>query len=389
MAADAPASALPAPELPAPELLAPALLDWWEQHGRHDLPWQHNPPGSAGRYRVWVSEVMLQQTQVSTVLRYFPVFIKAFPDVRALADAPADEVLHRWSGLGYYARARNLHRAAQQVRDQHGGQIPDEFDALAGLPGIGRSTAGAILSLADNQRHPILDGNVKRVLARVFGVAGYPGEAAVSRQLWALAERCTPAVRVANYTQAIMDLGASLCARRKPDCAACPLALQCVAYRDGLVEELPTRKAARPRPQKTAVVLLCVRHDGAVLLERRPASGIWGGLWGLPESASVEAAAGWCTATLGVAPERQHVQPVLRHGFTHFELAMTPVEMHVGRVLPERVMEADRWLWYNTGAPARIGLAAPTARLLATLHETTRHETTLQKTALNKRSDRP
>lgn len=357
--------------------LAPALLAWWDIHGRKDLPWQGSQGdgqrGNLRRYRVWVSEVMLQQTQVATVRRYYPVFIHAFPDVQALADASVDEVLHHWSGLGYYARARNLHRAARAVRDQHGGGIPTDFDALHALPGIGRSTAGAILSLADNERHPILDGNVKRVLARVFGVVGYPGEAAVLKRLWSLAERCTPTTRIADYTQAIMDLGASLCARGAPDCAACPLAAACVAHREGLTGELPTRKATKARPLRAAVVLLCVRRDGAVLLERRPPSGLWGGLWGLPETTSIDAAAGWCVITLGTAPQRQCVQPVLRHGFTHFDLDMTPVELHVGggpTDLPaSRAMEADRWLWYNFRAPARVGLAAPTARLLATLHE--------------------
>lgn len=374
--------------------LAPALLAWWDEHGRKDLPWQirdHDRDQSRdrsrnrtsrqrsdARYRVWVSEVMLQQTQVATVKRYYATFMQAFPDIRALADAPVDEVLHRWSGLGYYARARNLHRAAQEVRDRHHGEVPADFDTLHALPGIGRSTVGAILSLAENQRHPILDGNVKRVLARVFGIRGHPGGTAVTNRLWALAEQCTPATRVADYTQAIMDLGASVCARSKPDCAACPLVAACVAHRDGLTAELPTRKAAKARPLKAAVVLLCVRRDGAVLLERRPPSGLWGGLWGLPEAASVDAATGWCTATLGVAPARECVQPVLRHGFTHFDLDMTPVELHVDAAAIDPttsgVMEADRWLWYNFRAPARVGLAAPTARLLASLQTTAPEE---------------
>ena len=346
--------------------LAPALLTWWDQHGRKDLPWQQIPPGNPGRYRVWVSEIMLQQTQVTTVLRYYAAFLAAFPDVLALANAEPDAVLHRWSGLGYYARARNLHRAAQVVRDEHGGEIPANFDQLAQLPGIGRSTAGAILSLADHQRHPILDGNVKRVLARVFRVAGYPGETAVAKQLWSLAEECTPAERVANYTQAIMDLGASLCARRKPACLQCPLAEGCLARREGVADQLPARKPPKARPRKAAVVLICVRPDGAVLLERRPNAGIWGGLWGLPETASIESAAGWCTVALGTAPSSQTVRPVLAHGFSHFDLDMTPVELRVDSA-PDRVMEDDRWLWYKTDAPARIGLPAPIAKLLSSV----------------------
>jgi A/G-specific adenine glycosylase len=342
--------------------LAPALLAWWDTHGRKDLPWQRDPTP----YRVWVSEIMLQQTQVATVLRYYDTFIAAFPDVRALADAPSDAVLHRWSGLGYYARARNLHRAAQRVRDEHGGAVPTDFDTLATLPGIGRSTAGAILCLAAGQRHPILDGNVKRVLARVFRVAGYPGDTAVAKQLWSLAGQCTPTGRAANYTQAIMDLGASLCARRKPACTQCPLAAGCLAHRDGIAEQLPARKPAKARPRKATVVMICVRPDGAVLLERRPDAGIWGGLWGLPETSSIEGVAGWCATAFGAAPESQRVRPVLQHGFSHFDLDMTPVELRVAAA-PARVMEGDRWLWYKTDAPAQVGLAAPIAKLLSSL----------------------
>lgn len=342
--------------------LAPALLNWWDRHGRRDLPWQTDPTP----YRVWVSEIMLQQTQVATVLRYYDTFIAAFPGVRALADAPPDAVLHRWSGLGYYARARNLHRAARVVRDEHGGVLPDSFAVLVTLPGIGRSTAGAILALAGSQRHAILDGNVKRVLARVFGIEGYPSDASVARQLWSLAEQCTPDTRVANYTQAIMDLGASLCGRRRPACALCPLASGCLAHRRGMAEQLPTRKAARTRPRKTTVVMICVRPDGAVLLERRPDEGIWGGLWGLPETTSLEGVAGWCAAAFGVAPASQRVRPLLQHGFSHFDLDMTPVELHLDSA-PAQAMESDRWLWYKTDEPAQVGLAAPIARLLSSL----------------------
>ncbi len=342
--------------------LAPALLDWWDRHGRKDLPWQRDPTP----YRVWVSEIMLQQTQVATVLRYYDTFIAAFPDVRALADAGPDAVLHRWSGLGYYARARNLHRAARVVCEEHGGVLPPDFDVLATLPGIGRSTAGAILCLAGNQRHPILDGNGKRVLARVFHVAGYPGESAVAKQLWWLAGQCTPVARVANYTQAIMDLGASVCARRRPACAMCPLASGCLAHRDGVAEQLPARKPAKARPRKATVVMICVRPDGAVLLERRPDAGLWGGLWGLPETSSIEGVAGWFATAFGAAPASQLVRPVLKHGFSHFDLDMTPVELHVHRA-PAQVMEGSRWLWYKTDAPAQVGLAAPIARLLSSL----------------------
>ncbi|MCL4791029.1 MAG: A/G-specific adenine glycosylase [Gammaproteobacteria bacterium] len=342
--------------------LAPLLLDWWDRHGRHDLPWQKSPTP----YRVWVSEIMLQQTQVATVLRYYDSFMQAFPDVQALAAAPADAVLHRWSGLGYYARARNLHRAARLVCERHGGVVPAAFDALSALPGIGRSTAGAILALSAGQRHAILDGNVKRVLARVFCIDGQPSASAVQRQLWALAEDCTPTQRVAHYTQAIMDLGASVCTRRKPACALCPLREACLAHAGGLTEQLPARKPARVRPLRHCVLLLCARADGAVLLERRAETGIWGGLWGLPEISSVEAAGEWCSAQLGTAPGLRRVRPVLRHGFTHFDLDITPVECHLAAV-PLRAMESDRWLWYNKAVPAEIGLAAPVTRLIDSL----------------------
>jgi A/G-specific adenine glycosylase len=342
--------------------LATDLLAWWDRHGRKDLPWQREP----SPYRVWVSEVMLQQTQVATVARYYDRFLAAFPDVVTLADAPADAVLHHWSGLGYYARARNLHRGAQVVRDTHGGVVPTAFAALAALPGIGRSTAGAILALSGDQRHAILDGNVKRVLARVFHVAGYPGDVAVARELWALAEACTPATRVAHYTQAIMDLGASLCARARPACALCPLREGCQARAAGVAAELPARKAARPRPRRSVALVLARRVDGAVLLERRPPTGVWGGLWGFPEAEGAADVAAWCEQVLGVAPVATRARPVLAHAFTHFDLDMTPVEAHLP-ALPERVMEPGRYLWCQPAAPAAVGLAAPVTRLLAAL----------------------
>jgi A/G-specific adenine glycosylase len=342
--------------------LAARLLAWWDQHGRKDLPWQQNPTP----YRVWVSEVMLQQTQVMTVARYYDTFMQAFPDVQSLAAATADEVLHRWSGLGYYARARNLHRAAQRVRDQHGGVVPTDFEALSALPGIGRSTAAAILALSAQQHHAILDGNVKRVLARVFRIEGVPADSAVQRELWMLAERCTPMQRVAHYTQAIMDLGASVCTRRKPACAQCPLREGCQAQAAGLTEQLPARKPAKARPLRHCVLLLCARADGAVLLERRADTGIWGGLWGLPEISSVDAAGEWCSGQFGIAPEQILSRPVLRHGFTHFDLDITPVECRLAHV-PLRAMESDRWLWYNKTAPAKVGLAAPVTRLIDSL----------------------
>ena len=344
--------------------VAPALLQWWAQFGREDLPWQLNP----SPYRVWVSEIMLQQTQVTTVERYYDRFIAAFPDVANLAKADPDRVLHLWSGLGYYARARNLHRAARAVRDEFGGDIPDDIDALMSLPGIGRSTAGAILALSHDQRHPILDGNAKRVLARCFGVEGWPGSTTNLKRLWHLADECTPDAQPGHYTQAIMDVGATLCTRARPTCEVCPLTTHCVARRDDLTSEIPAPRPPRRRAQRTIVVMLLRREDGAVLLEKRPDSGVWGGLWSFPEVDTVDAVAAWCRRKIGVPPHAEKIRPVVNHSFTHFDLDMTPVEAHLGKV-PARAMDGDRWLWYNLRSPAAVGLASPVARLLELVGE--------------------
>lgn len=343
--------------------IAPALLAWWDLHGRRDLPWQQDPTP----YRVWVSEVMLQQTQVATVERYYVRFMNAFPTVRALASAPIDEVLHLWSGLGYYRRAHHLHQAARKVCDEHGGSLPGTLEGLMALPGIGRSTAGAILALAEGARHPILDGNVKRVLTRLHRIEEPSVTAAVLARLWDLADRHTPARRTADYTQAIMDLGATVCTRRNPACACCPLGPVCLAFREGVAEELPARKKKAARPLRSTVVMLLRREPGQVLLEKRPAEGLWGGLWGLPEVDQPGEVAGWCRREMGTAPLKMVVHPVLRHGFTHFELDMTPVET----LLPAatRLRDDGRWLWYRLAAPQRVGLAAPVARLLKELGE--------------------
>ncbi|MGD8746674.1 MAG: A/G-specific adenine glycosylase, partial [Gammaproteobacteria bacterium] len=251
------------------------VLDWFEVSGRHDLPWQIDP----SPYRVWVSEIMLQQTQVATVIPYFERFIARFPAIRELADADLDEVLHLWSGLGYYARARNMHRAARTVCEHHGGRFPEAFDEVAALPGIGRSTAGAILALSLGQRHPILDGNVKRVLCRHEGLEGWPGRPAVEKALWEISDRLTPDDGVAEYTQAMMDLGATICRRGRPDCDRCPVSGDCVARSQGRQQELPTPRPRRERPLRRTHMLLISDPDGRVLLERREPSGIWGGLW--------------------------------------------------------------------------------------------------------------
>ena len=344
--------------------LAAALLEWHVRAGRHDLPWQRTPTA----YRVWVSEIMLQQTQVATVIPYYGRFLERFPQVRALADAPVDEVLHLWSGLGYYARARNLHRAAVCIRDQHGGEFPTNFAALAALPGIGRSTAGAILALSRGERFPILDGNARRVLARYFAVAGARGERSSEARLWELAERCTPQARVAEYTQAIMDLGATVCVRRRPLCTQCPLGAGCIARRSGRQHELPAPRRPRLRPVRRVFMVVALEKSGSVRLERRPESGTWGGLWCLPEFTTATAAAAFMRNSLG-ALAAPRALATLEHAFTHFDLTITPLLVHcAGGALG---VEEDGGLWYNLREPARIGLPAPISALLARLAEET------------------
>ena len=344
----------------AGEQVAAALIDWQVRSGRHDLPWQRNRTP----YRVWVSEIMLQQTQVATVIPYFERFTGRLPHVHALADAPLDEVLHLWSGLGYYARARNLHRAAVRICTEHGGHFPECFDALAALPGIGRSTAGAILALSFNQRHAILDGNVRRVLARHFAVDGDPGDPSVARRLWALSEACTPQRHVDVYTQAIMDLGATLCTRRNPACARCPLTATCLARRTGRQHQLPAPKHRPERPLRQVFMLAARRADGAVWLERRPERGIWGGLWCLPQFDSPADAAEYLEQKLG---ERAPVRPlaVIEHAFTHFDLVITPLLAHCASLggAPDPAQHA----WYQAVAPGALGLPAPIQRFLQRL----------------------
>jgi len=335
--------------------VAEPLLAWFDRAGRKHLPWQQDPTP----YPVWVSEIMLQQTQVATVIGYYERFMQRFPDVRALAAAPIDEVLHLWTGLGYYARARNLHRAAQLIVAEHGGEFPQTLEAVEALPGIGRSTAGAILALSRSQRHPILDGNVKRVLARYFGIEGFPGEREVEKTLWSLADECTPAERVAHYTQAIMDLGATLCVRSRPLCAACPLTEHCVARIAGRQSVLPTPRPKKIRPQRSAYVVLLVRDDGAVLLERRPPMGIWGGLWTLPQFDEGEAAHAWIQVG-GVT-----ALPPYFHSFTHFDLTLHPLVAEAAPV--SAVADDDRYCWYQPRQPARIGLAKPAVELIRAL----------------------
>ena len=340
------------------------LLAWFDRHGRKHLPWQRNPTP----YRVWISEVMLQQTQVATAIPFFERFVDRFPDVRALAAAPLDEVLHLWTGLGYYARARNLHAAAQVIVRDHRGAFPADLANVDSLPGIGRSTAGAILALAGNQRHPILDGNVKRVLARTFGIEGDPGSAPVIAALWNKAEACTPTVRIAEYTQAIMDLGATVCTRARPVCEACPMFKDCVARRTGRIESLPGRKRTRVRPsrQTTLLIVESVRDgDSSILMQRRPARGVWGGLWAPPEFGEEAQALAWCRREIGIARRVDSPLRPVDHAFTHFDLRLIPLHVtcRAGR---SRAGEADR-IWYPLRTPPRVGLPQPIKRLLTEL----------------------
>jgi A/G-specific adenine glycosylase len=339
--------------------IAARLIDWHAVHGRHHLPWQQD----RSPYRVWVSEIMLQQTQVAAVIPYYQRFMGRFAAVRALADAPIDEVLHLWSGLGYYVRARNLHRAAQQVRDRHAGEFPRRFADVAALPGVGRSTAGAILALSDGQRFAILDGNVRRVLARYFGVDG-ARDRRFEQQLWELTERCTPAALVARYTQAVMDLGATVCVRRRPLCAQCPLRDGCFAQRTGRQHELPPPRQPLRRTARHVFMVLAVAPGGAVLLERRPPSGVWGALWCLPEFAQRAAAQDYIRTRLGARARRLQQLPAIEHAFTHFDLRISPLLV---RCPPAAAGGDPGSLWYSVEAPAPVGLPAPITTLLAGL----------------------
>ena len=338
------------------------VLEWFDAHGRKHLPWQQN----ATAYRVWVSEIMLQQTQVAAVIPYYERFTARFPDLASLADADLDEVLGLWAGLGYYARARHLHQTARIARDRHGGDLPLDSAQLQTLPGIGRSTAGAILALAAGQRQPILDGNVKRLLARFAAVEGWPGLSPVLATLWALAERYTPTERIADYTQAMMDLGALVCTPRRPRCQQCPLAADCAVHARGRELDYPAPKPIRKLPVRTTRMLLLRGAEGEVLLERRPPAGIWGGLWSLPECPLEADITDWCQERLGLKVTVGIPWRVLRHSFSHFHLEITPTPATVTGATGT-VMEGERFVWYNTRHPDNRGVATPVRRLLATL----------------------
>ncbi|MGI9211476.1 MAG: A/G-specific adenine glycosylase [Methylococcaceae bacterium] len=334
-----------------------ALLDWFDRHGRKDLPWQ------TGRspYAVWISEIMLQQTQVATVIPYFQRFMVRFPDVAHLAAAAEDEVLSAWSGLGYYARARHLQAAARLMVERHQAQVPQDESSLLALPGIGRSTAGAILSLGHGMRAAILDGNVKRVLSRHRAVAGWPGLPAVSRELWHLAEQLTPSERVADYNQAMMDLGATLCVRRKPLCHVCPVQAGCQAFQSGQVDELPEARPARAIPIRACFMLIVWRTGGEVLLEKRPPVGLWGGLWTFPEFPTQNALTDWCQDK-HLNPHSLRYLPTRHHRFSHYQLDYTPTVLSAPWVYPSAIAETTDWRWFK--CEDSIGVPAPVRQLL-------------------------
>jgi A/G-specific adenine glycosylase len=306
---------------------------------------------------------MLQQTQVNTVIGYFDRFMRSFPDITALASADLDKVMHHWSGLGYYARARNLHKTAQQVMAQHQGELPEDLESLQALPGIGRSTAGAIRSLAFNAYAPILDGNVKRVLARHFAIPGWPGSSKVQKQLWQLSEQLTPRRHTAAYNQAMMDLGATRCVRGKPRCSDCPLARSCLALAEGDITRYPAPKPKKALPVRATRMVVVTDVTGDILLEQRPPSGIWGGLWSLPECPPDQALERWCQEVLGCDVEERDSLLPRRHSFTHFHLDITPVRVAVKNPA-KGLMDAGSRVWYKLSQPDDRGLAAPVSRIL-------------------------
>lgn len=343
---------------------ADKILAWFDQHGRKDLPWQTNPTA----YRVWVSEIMLQQTQVSTVIPYYERFMQSFPDLLSLADAPLDDVLKHWEGLGYYTRARNLHKTAQSVRDHYAGHFPTEIAQVEALSGIGRSTAGAILSLSHNQRHAILDGNVKRVLARYHAVATPTNEPRTLKQLWDYAEQHLPNERYNDYTQAMMDMGATLCTRSKPACLLCPIQNGCQAFKQGNPTTYPVKKPSKTNPEKTRVGLLLRNQQGEILLTQRPPTGIWGGLWSFPEFADYHALQTWLAEQCDTALTTTLLTNQT-HTFSHYTLNLPLYGATVQDFSPSRVMEGSNLLWYKAGTRMDGGLSAAVRQFLAKTHD--------------------
>ncbi len=364
---------------------ATRVIAWHKRHGRHDLPWQRTDAVStdaavnaAGAYEIWLSEIMLQQTQVATVIPYYEKFLTTFPTVQALAAAPLDAVLALWSGLGYYSRARNLHKAAQVIVERHGGRMPADPALVEALPGVGRSTAAAICVFAYGGRHAILDGNVKRVLARYCGVQGFPGEAKVHTALWRKADTLLPVVNLSQkksaqgmvaYTQGLMDLGAGICTRSRPQCERCPLNADCVAHLRGLTDTLPTPKPRKALPQRATVMLL-MRSADEILLEKRVASGIWGGLWSLPEVGGVSEISA-AAKRHGVSVLSRQALPAIAHGFTHFKLAIEPLLLEVKKstrvARPPRAETSPSGQWFTLAEALAAGIPKPVRSILLSI----------------------
>ncbi len=343
---------------------AEAIIAWQRQHGRHDLPWQTKLNQAPNPYAIWVSEIMLQQTQVTAVIGYYAKFMQRFPTIAVLANATQEEVLQYWSGLGYYSRARNLHVAAQKIVDDFGGIFPSHFDDILSLPGIGRSTAAAISTFALNAPQPILDGNVKRVFARHFNIAGYTGAPKIAQQLWQIAERENPTKNALAYTQGLMDLGATICTRSKPKCPACPVNASCAALESGLTNILPTPKPRKIIPEKSTTMLVIINNN-EVLLEKRPQTGIWGGLWSLPEIAMHEIASEVAQSRLGLEVEATEPLAIVNHAFTHFKLAITPQPL----LLVKQTLQAQapNMIWLPIDEAIGAAIPTPVRKILTLL----------------------
>ena len=349
--------------MPQETTFAKTLLDWYDANGRTDLPWRQD----ITPYRVWVSEIMLQQTQVKTALPYFQRFMGQFPTIGALADASLDDVLHLWTGLGYYARGRNLHKTATIINAEFDGVFPTDSEALQAFPGIGRSTAGAICAIAFGQATPILDGNVKRVLTRHHKIDGWPSQSAVQKKLWQVAEYLTPARRCADYTQAIMDLGATLCSRSKPECSACPLESSCQAHQTDTVKQYPASKPRKTLPVRTTCMLIIKNPSGEVLLQQRPPVGLWGGLWCFPECGDIQTIEAVCQQ-LGVTASDSESGPQQRHTFSHYHLDYTPV--YIDALQRSRIAD-NAIVWVKADQPGELGLPQPVVKLLKSMADTT------------------
>jgi len=338
------------------------LLAWFDDHGRKDLPWQHD----ITPYHVWLSEIMLQQTQVSTVIDYYNRFIKRYDNVQALAAADLDDVLALWTGLGYYARARNLYKATQIIVERHQGQLPSTIDELMALPGIGRSTAGAIMALGYHQRHAILDGNVKRVLTRYAAISGWPGKKDIEQKLWQLAEQLLPTHRVGSYIQAQMDLGATICTRSKPLCSQCPLITDCKAYLSGNPTQYPSSKPKKAIPQRQTYWLIVRTESGLILLEQRPNKGIWGGLWSFPEFESLDDVKCFYQQNFDAHKDNLEQQETIRHIFTHYKLDIFPYLVH-SSVCSQPITDFEGLGWHTKNDALRLGLPAPVKAFLKLL----------------------